>query len=359
MSSTLARSNPLADGKLYDGVTAHAHDVRVEFAGDRLVLSQDGGWREETEAAVLKRIDAAPGSIRLSRSDKPGWRLALSDQWEEEVTALLGRPERYGRWIDRIGLVPALVAGAVVTASVVAIGYLAPQWIAPHVPESWERNVGTAIVGDFGDLRCRNSDGQRALQLLVERVAPGSTTGPDPIRITALDVRIFNAAALPGGQIVVFRPALAETEADALAGIIAHEVAHVRRRHVTEALIRELGIGALVRLFAGDLGANAQQLVALSYTRDNEAEADADAIAMLKSAGISPQPTAKLFERFAKEQGEELFYNAEFLNSHPASRGRAELFARSFDPRAQYRPALTVQQADAMAEACTTLPAKR
>ena len=56
---------------------------------------------------------------------------------------------------------------------------------------------------------------------------------------------MFNAAALPGGYIVVFKPAITETNPDALAGVLAHEVAHVRRRHVAEALIREFGIGAI------------------------------------------------------------------------------------------------------------------
>ena len=133
---------------------------------------------------------------------------------------------------------------------------------------------------------------------------------------------------------------------------MAHEIAHVRRRHVTEALIRELGIGALIRLFAGDIGANAQQIVSLSYSRDNEAEADADAIAMLKRAGISPKPTAELFEQFAEEQGEGSSYSAEFLQSHPLSGGRAERFAASFDPAARYSPALTRAQADALFDVC-------
>ena len=83
----------------------------------------------------------------------------------------------------------------------------------------------------------------------------------------------------------MFKPAITETDPEALAGVLAHEVAHVRRRHVTEALIRELGIGALIRLFAGNVGANAEQIVSLSYTRENEAQADSDAIAMLRRAG--------------------------------------------------------------------------
>jgi predicted Zn-dependent protease len=214
---------------------------------------------------------------------------------------------------------------------------------------SWERNVGGAMVGDFGSLRCRDAKGQQALEALVERVAPGATRGPDAIKIAALDVRAFNAAALPGGYIVVFRPAITETDSDALAGVIAHEVAHVRRRHVTEALIRELGIGALIRLFAGDIGANAEQLVALSYTRANEAQADADAIAMLRRADISPRPIAALFRRLNKETPA---FSAEFLQSHPLTGKRAAKFEAAFDPRARYQPALSPAQSAALFDIC-------
>ena len=150
----------------------------------------------------------------------------------------------------------------------------------------------------------------------------------------------------------MFKPAITETDPESLAGILAHEVAHVRRRHVTEALIRELGIGALIRLFAGDIGANAEQIVALNYTRENETQADADAIAMLKHAFISPKPTAELFERLANEQDEAPGFSAEFLQSHPLSGTRAGRFAQSFDPHARYREALSRNQADALFDIC-------
>lgn len=342
----------MIEGKLYDGVTAHPHDVRVTVADGALELAQEGGWSDSVDAALLKRRDAPAGMLRLGRTDQPGWRLLVPAEAEPELAVLLGRQERYGRWIDRIGLIPALVAGGVITASVVGIGYLAPHWIAPHVPMSWERNVGTAIVGDFGDLKCRDPKGQKALEELVEKVSPGATTGPDAIKVAALNVPIFNAAALPGGYIVVFKPAITETDPDALAGVLAHEIGHVRRRHVTESLIRELGIGALIRLFAGGVGANAEQIVSLSYTRDNEAQADADAIAALRRANISPRPTAALFTRLSKETGEARGFSAEFLQSHPLSGKRAGRFAASFDPKAHYQAALSQPEWDALSEIC-------
>jgi Zn-dependent protease with chaperone function len=349
MLSTSAPSDPVIEGKLYDGVTAHPHAVRVAVAGGRLELSHDGGWSDSVDADQLKRVEAGPSLLRLGRRDLPGWRLLLPADAEPGLAGLLGKHERYGRWIDRVGLIPALVAGAAITVVVVVVGYAAPAWIAPHVPMSWERDVGGAIVGDFGTLRCRDAKGQQALEALVERVAPGATRGPDAIKIAALDVPAFNAAALPGGYIVVFKPAITETDSDALAGVVAHEIAHVRRRHVTQSLIRELGIGALIRLFAGDLGTNAEQIVSLSYTRQNEAQADSDAIQMLKRADISPMPTGALFQRLAKESPQ---FSAEFLQSHPATGKRAASFAAAFDKGASYRPALTRAQADALFDIC-------
>lgn len=341
------------EGTLYDGFTALPHRVRAEVRANELFLSQEDGWADTVDLHLLKRIETSASGVRLGRKDIDGWRLTLPADAAGEIDRLLGKAESYGRWIDKIGLVPALLVGAVVTAAVVGVGYLAPGWIAPHVPRSWERNVGSAIVGDFGPYRCRDAEGQRALDNLAERLSPGSTKGTDAIRLAALNVPVFNAAALPGGYIVVLKPVITETrQPEELAGILAHEIAHVRRRHVTEALIRELGIGALIRLFAGNVGASAEQLMALSYTRGNEARADADAIVMLRRAGISPLPTANLFRRLAGEQGEDSGFTAEFLQSHPLSAARANRFAQSFDPRAHYRPALSRDEADALFDIC-------
>lgn len=346
------------EARLYDGHSAFPHTVSATFDDGLLRLTQDDGWGEEIELAKLRRIEGGGPTVRLARHDVHGWRLVLPEEARGKVQASLGGAERYGRWIDRFGLVPALIVGAAITAAVLTIGYVAPQWIAPHVPRSWERNLGTAIVGDFGDLRCRNPQGQRALEDLVERVAPGSTKGSDGIEVAALDVPVFNAAALPGDHIIVFRSAITETDTDALAGILAHEVAHVKRHHVTEALVRELGIGALIRLFAGNIGANAEQIVALSYTREDEAEADSDAIAMLKRADISPKPTAQLLSQLSKEQREGSGYGVEFLQSHPLTRDRAGKFAASFDGHAHYRPALSRDESDALFNICWKGPGK-
>lgn len=346
----------MARAILYDGVNAERYPATVDLADGALRVTPDGDDPIDLPLDQLGIADEDNRQLILSRRSVAGWRLILDQPVDPAMRAALPNAPRYGGWIDRFGLAKATVALAAVAGAVLVAGHVAPRWIAPFVPPSWERNVGDAIVGDFGELRCRSASGDAALNALVERLDPGATKpGARQIRIAALDVDMFNAAAIPGAHIIVFKGALDETpDPDAMAGIIAHEIAHVRRRHVTEALVRELGIGALIRTFAGGIGANAEQIVGLSFTRANEAEADADAIATLRRAGIDPRPTAALFAKLSKKQGGDARGAMEFLESHPGSKGRAGNFARSFDPHATYRPALDAATAKAMMNACGT-----
>ena len=339
----------------YDGINAERYTAEVVASGARSIrVTPSNGEPFELDSDELAVTDEDRQQLVLSRRGLPGWRLILDQPVDSALRGAMPGTSRYGGWIDRIGLGKASLILAGIAGAVLLIGHTAPLWIAPIVPPSWERNVGDAIVGDFGDLRCRSPRGQEALDALVERLEPGATSaGPAQIRIAALDVNMFNAAAVPGANIVIFKGALDDTgNVDALAGIVAHEIAHVRRRHVTEALVRELGIGALIRTFAGSVGANAEQVIGLSFTRANEREADADAIATLKRAGIDPRPTAALFTKLSRKTGGDTRPALQFLDSHPGSKGRAANFARSHDPKATYRPALDPARAKAMLGAC-------
>jgi Zn-dependent protease with chaperone function len=343
---------------LYDGTSAFPHDVTVTAQGTRLALRTRGGHELDVEAALLTR-DGEAGDLRFARSDLPGWRLRFDAAPSPDVLALLPGAVRYGAWIDRFGLGKAALVCAGVAGALLFVGYSSPAWLAPHVPMSWERNLGASLVGDFGDNRCRDPGGQRALEALAERVSPGATRGSQAIAFAVLDIGMVNAAAVPGQNVVFFRGMLEEARSpEELAGVMAHEIAHVRRRHVTEALIRELGIGALIRLFAGGIGANAEQLVGLSFTREHEGEADADAIAMLKAANIDPRPTGALFRRLGggggggKDEDRSVEFEVEWLDSHPNPRGRADRFEAAHRPGASYAPALSDEAARALRSAC-------
>ena len=96
--------------------------------------------------------------------------------------------------------------------------------------------------------------------------------------------------------------------------------------------------------------------MSLSYTRANEYEADGDAIAALARAKIDPRPTGELFRELSKDDDSEGLMAAEFLNSHPNTRDRAERFVAAYRKGDRYSPSISAADYKAMRTSC---PAKR
>ncbi len=119
---------------------------------------------------------------------------------------------------------------------------------------------------------------------------------------------IFNAFASPAANIFIYRGLITSLDSiDELAGIIGHEIAHAVSRHVSESIDRSkyISIGSLAGMLAGviigtqtdsDAGMTIMQgsmavghTAMLSFTRENETEADEKGIMFLKQSCFSPQ----------------------------------------------------------------------
>lgn len=141
-----------------------------------------------------------------------------------------------------------------------------------------------------------------------------------------------NAFALPGGDIVM-TDALVELMADApdaVLGVLAHELGHVKHRHGMRMTIQASMVAAMMGLVVGDFSALIAGLPALvaqqSYSRDFERQADEHARSVLRNAGISPQVMLPFFERLEKmtELGDDLPIA---FSSHPANEERRRFFS--------------------------------
>jgi len=345
-----------AQGWLYDGVSAIRQEVALALVDGRPVLRFSDGRTEPLDGLTAADVDR--DSLVYRRAGRDGWQLTLPRPLPDALKAALPRDAVYGRWIDRIGLGPAVAAGLAVSLIVLAGGAYLPQLLAPLVPRAWERNYGNALVGDFGGKYCAGPGGQQALNALAARLRPGARD----FDVRVVDIPIVNAAALPGGHIVIFRELLAEADGpDEVAGVLGHEIAHVEHRDVTEAMIRELGFGLVIASLGGTTGGNANAMLATRYGRDAESDADRAAIATLAAAGISPRPTAGFFARLAKQEkklgrlGDALGY----ISTHPTSAGRQARFHNAARPRASYAPALSEEQWNALVDICHNDPKRR
>jgi Zn-dependent protease with chaperone function len=139
-----------------------------------------------------------------------------------------------------------------------------------------------------------------------------------------------NAFALPGGYICLNSGLIKEVHtSEELLGVLGHELGHVIKRHGVKALIAESMNGVLKSFFsAGLVGIfieTADSLNALSYSREQEIEADSLASHLLLKAQISPQGIISFFERKRPNAGASLqAIIPDWLSSHPPDHERLQ-----------------------------------
>ncbi len=325
-----AETPPRYPGRYSDGRTAASREVVVSLAADGLAIREDGtevatwAWRE---VGVIEPRPDRP--VRLASARAPDARLTIPDPAALAVIqARLGAaPMRAGRSPLWTG-VAAVIGTALVLWGLYAALPVVARPLAQMVPPAWEttwgRHVVDSLAVQYG--ACRGADGQRALERLVAALAPPGTD--QRFHIRALEVPAINALAAPGGQIVLLSGLIADARSpNELAAVVAHEMAHVLERHVTAAMIRHVGIGVLAAWITGDpsgfLAGAGSMLAAMSYTRADEAAADARALELLRAAGIGTEGIATFFARLAEHQ----MHVPELLSTHPASEDRAEAAA--------------------------------
>jgi Zn-dependent protease with chaperone function len=332
----------------YDGRSALRHEGLLSWRqGPRLVLRHPQAEGIEFGADELIFREERPGERVYTLQGTPRFRLMLQGEAPPQIEALLPRPSRYGRWIDRFGLARAAIGFALASAVLVAVAMTMPSWLGPMVPPSWERRMGEAMVGDFGNRICHTKAGDAALSKLAAELDPGG----EPIRVGVANLGMVNAVTLPGGQVLMFDGLVQQAKSpDELAAVLAHEIGHVRERHVMTALLRQFGLSILTAGSGSSLDQNVLGVAALSFSRKAESEADAFARARLQHARISPAGAVRFFERLRKEGGDQPGWT-NWLQSHPAPGDRARAFlAAKHD--GGYEPALSKKEFAAIRAMC-------
>ena len=198
------------------------------------------------------------------------------------------------------------------------------------------------------------------LQGLGMRLASQAHEGAHRFTFFAVRDSSINAFALPGGFIGVNAGLVSATRSEAeLAGVLAHEIAHVTQRHIARSIqnagranmaslagmLAAILIGATTGL-PGDAiigGVTAAQGLAaqsqINFTRANEAEADRVGIGILASAGFDPVGMPEFFSTMQQHAGSGGRNIPEMLLTHPVTseriaetRDRASRMARPRTP---------------------------
>lgn len=227
-----------------------------------------------------------------------------------ERRALLG-------WVGALLLV---ACGPISVSEEQNLGYQFEQQMRGELPLIHDR-----VVNDY----VRN---------MGEEILRGAGPQPFQYRFFVVEDGDINAFAGPAGHIYVHTETILRARnASELAGVIAHEIGHVAKRHIANNYNRQrntkIGTDILVAgagLLGGGMMANAASLggglAAMAYLnsfgREAEMEADAFAVQVLPKAGYDPSGLLTFFELLLSEQGSAGV--PAFLSSHPATEDRIE-----------------------------------
>lgn len=172
-----------------------------------------------------------------------------------------------------------------------------------------------------------------------------------PFTIKVIDSDEVNAFALPGGFFFVNKGLVlaADNEAE-LAGVMAHEIAHVAARHgmENEAKMRAMDIGLLAGILLGgpilsnvlyNTGGLIEGLSFLKFTRGAEEEADKLGVQYMWAAGYDPNAMATMFEKLEAKNKKKPGTIAKLFATHPAPpdrRAAAIALAARFPEKDEY-----------------------
>jgi predicted Zn-dependent protease len=329
-------------GFFSDGQTAEMRPAAVRLGGTTLAVRGQKGetladWRYR-DLRLLEEVYAGQ-PVRLRSKTAGDGRLIVRDPHFLDALSRHARHLR-GDNMQRSRAFPrAIVWGVATVATLVGIYFGLPllaEPVAAVLPLAWEERMGQNVRGQALALLARNArectapEGRAAIERLVQRLAATVETRYR-FNVIVVDSPLVNAFAAPAGYIVVFRGLLDKASSgEEVAGVIAHEMGHVVRRHGTEALIRQVGMNAILGAILGDaqgIGSTAadigSQLAVLSYGRAAEREADRVGVAMLNKADIRGAGLVAFFQRIGKESGGDDRGLLRYLGTHPPTGERA------------------------------------
>jgi len=229
-----------------------------------------------------------------------------------------------------------LVSGIVILGAVFvfALGFTT-DWVAEKAPLSLENWLGRQTLKHFP------GEGNPELSQRLDALLASADSEPSlqrySFRILLIESDEVNAAALPGGTIVIFSGLLEEIASEnELMMVIGHELGHFAHRDHLRGLGRGLGIAMATAMIFGqdsgfsDLVAKAVLPVQAGYSQRQERAADLFALDLLARHYGHCGGADDFFVRHAAGGGPKLAY---FLASHPHPQARIDALNQAIEQK--------------------------
>ncbi len=316
------------DNRTFEACVSHP-SLGDEVVWGRIVFE---GWRLRFESEritfeiplvklQIEREGPEASAIDFRDPGQPDWVIHTLDEEILEHGPLLRQPHtrnqigalQGGKELKRrLKITGAFLAGFALVALVVSMlmGIMVRVLVA-RVPVEWEQQVGDKAMADLRNEETFVED-PVAMTNLMRAVAPLLRVVPNhglQYKFYLMDYPMPNAFAMPGGYVVVTTSLLKLADRpEEIAGVVAHELAHVTQRHGFRKIISSAGPYLLCRLFMRDnsglmgvLAGSSQLLVCQSFSQEYEREADDVGWQYLVDAHIDPRGMVEVLTKLKAE----------------------------------------------------------
>lgn len=327
------------NGSYYDGRSPVPQHVRVNVEPEGLTLKLPGGtscfWKYQDLRQTQGRYSGE--EVRLERGSGIGETLVVPNpkillaihQEGGTRTSHFHHPQTRGR--RAFLTILAALACLLVIYGIFAWGI--PGLAGPvtnAIPISWETQLGEFILQEFtaNQAVCHHPELTSKIESIMRSLTSPLSQSPYTFHVTVVDSPVVNALAAPGGNIIVFRGLLEDTDSpEELAGVLAHEIQHVRLRHGMRLIVQHMSMAFIIAALSGDASGMlsyglqaAQTLQTLSYGREAEHQADAEGLALLQQAHIDPKGMMSFFSKLRQAQPDNS--PLRYLSTHPSTEER-------------------------------------
>lgn len=334
----------LGDGEVAGKLFAGEHALQFASESGAVELPYDGldiAFGTRKDPRVTFTSESVPGCVLTASNEDITRELAFRRNGSLRRQVEAHREHVEG--VRRLVLTGLFCAGFVALS---AIAGAAIEWVLPrlirNVPVKWEKDLGQQVAADVRKEFTVSGHTNVTVQLteLVGRLTKALPKQEYEFRVTLLANPDPNAFALPGGNIFVNMGLLRLcTNSIEVAGVLAHEISHVTRRHGLRTMVTSIGPAKAVGAVLGDshgflsaLAAGSHLLVGQSFSREFEREADEEGFDLLLAAGLDPRGLEQGLKRIQKfEQRVGGGEGPRSLMSHPPTPERIESLAAKWN----------------------------
>jgi len=325
----------------FDGKTSRSQPVTISFDGLSLKIRGEAWFTPQDvplrNCTIDPPLGKGPRAIKLPDG-------ALCETDDLSAVEEVGRRQRRHRGMRFVHLLESRWKSAVAcllllllsVAAFILYGVpLLAARAADSVPQDLMEKITRQTLGILDKQFLEPSELSQARMSEIDTLLKGIASEVDPRTRYQLGFRKGgplgpNAFALPSGLILVTDELVALSCNDReLAGLLVHEITHVKRRHALRHILQSTGVFVLIATLAGDIvsitslaASLPAVLIESGYSRKFEAEADREAGLYLIKKGWGTKPYRDLLGRLAKSHPEHP--GMSLFSTHPRTAERIE-----------------------------------